>query len=223
MKKCENCGIEHDGSYGSGRFCSDKCAKSFSTKNKRKEINEKISKTLTKEPYIRICKGCKEEFKTKKKHQIYCSSDCVNLYVNTGRTPSEETRKKLSLATKKSYKEGKQVYGGTSKWYDYKNIRVQGTYELRTCKILDKWKEQGKIKDWEYTNDRVQYIGVDEKKHTYLLDFKVFENNNSFYYLETKGWEDDNDKLKWKAVENNGDKLKVWFNKDISEYEKILR
>ena len=30
---CENCGKEHDGSYGSGRFCSKKCAKSFSTKN----------------------------------------------------------------------------------------------------------------------------------------------------------------------------------------------
>lgn len=43
---CENCNIEHDGTYGSGRFCSSKCAKSFSTKNKRKEINQKISKKL---------------------------------------------------------------------------------------------------------------------------------------------------------------------------------
>ena len=30
---CENCGKEHDGSYGSGRFCSKSCARSFSTKN----------------------------------------------------------------------------------------------------------------------------------------------------------------------------------------------
>ncbi|MFW5988461.1 MAG: HNH endonuclease signature motif containing protein [bacterium] len=44
--KCENCGNEHDGSYGSGRFCSSKCARGFSTKSKRKEINEKVSKSL---------------------------------------------------------------------------------------------------------------------------------------------------------------------------------
>ena len=30
---CENCGKEHDGAYGSGRFCCSKCARSFSTKN----------------------------------------------------------------------------------------------------------------------------------------------------------------------------------------------
>ena len=40
---CEKCGIEHDGSYGSGRFCSQKCARSFSTSKNRDAINAKIS------------------------------------------------------------------------------------------------------------------------------------------------------------------------------------
>ena len=31
--KCENCGKEHNGMYGSGRFCCEQCARSFSTKN----------------------------------------------------------------------------------------------------------------------------------------------------------------------------------------------
>lgn len=43
---CENCDKEHRGEYGSGRFCSSKCARGFSTKNKRSEINEKVSNTL---------------------------------------------------------------------------------------------------------------------------------------------------------------------------------
>ena len=30
--KCENCGNEHDGSYGSGRFCSKHCGCSFNAK-----------------------------------------------------------------------------------------------------------------------------------------------------------------------------------------------
>ena len=33
MNICENCGKEHDGSYGSGRFCCDKCSRSFSGKH----------------------------------------------------------------------------------------------------------------------------------------------------------------------------------------------
>jgi len=48
--KCENCGKEHDGSYGSGRFCCKECARSFSTKNKKKN---KIIK----------CENCGKEFK----------------------------------------------------------------------------------------------------------------------------------------------------------------
>ena len=44
--KCESCGIEHNGSYASGRFCSSKCSRSFSTKGKRQDINIKLSKKL---------------------------------------------------------------------------------------------------------------------------------------------------------------------------------
>ena len=41
MKTCEDCKKEITIVYGSGRFCSAKCARSFSTKNKRQEINYK--------------------------------------------------------------------------------------------------------------------------------------------------------------------------------------
>lgn len=44
--KCENCQIDHDGNYGSGRFCSQKCSRSFSSKANREETNKKVSKTL---------------------------------------------------------------------------------------------------------------------------------------------------------------------------------
>lgn len=48
MNSCENCECGHTGEYGSGRFCSLKCARSFSTKINRKEINEKLSNSLKK-------------------------------------------------------------------------------------------------------------------------------------------------------------------------------
>jgi hypothetical protein len=44
--KCENCNQEYNGVYGSGRFCTAKCARSFSTKKNREEINKKVSKSL---------------------------------------------------------------------------------------------------------------------------------------------------------------------------------
>lgn len=46
MSKCENCECDHEGVYGSGRFCSAKCSRSYSTKTKRSEINAKVSATL---------------------------------------------------------------------------------------------------------------------------------------------------------------------------------
>lgn len=47
---CENCSSQHNGTYGSGRFCSNKCSRGYSTKAKRREINDKVSKTLTGKP-----------------------------------------------------------------------------------------------------------------------------------------------------------------------------
>ena len=44
---CLYCNNEHTGEYGSGKFCCKRCACGFSTKNKRKEINEKVSKKLS--------------------------------------------------------------------------------------------------------------------------------------------------------------------------------
>jgi Zn finger protein HypA/HybF involved in hydrogenase expression len=43
---CENCQQEHSGSYATGRFCSAKCARGFSTKYNREETNRKVSETL---------------------------------------------------------------------------------------------------------------------------------------------------------------------------------
>lgn len=70
MKICENCGKEHDGNYGSGRFCCLKCARSFSTKFDKHE--KKVVKCINcgKEIQIskrasglkQLCDDCKKFF-----------------------------------------------------------------------------------------------------------------------------------------------------------------
>ena len=57
---CENCEAIHSGEYGSGRFCSSKCARGFSTKNSRKDISRKVSETL-KGRQVRPSLPCKPE------------------------------------------------------------------------------------------------------------------------------------------------------------------
>lgn len=50
--KCENCETKHTGEYGSGRFCSAKCARGFSTKTKRAEINQKVAEKLSGRKFV---------------------------------------------------------------------------------------------------------------------------------------------------------------------------
>ncbi|MNV61182.1 hypothetical protein D3C71_1536800 [compost metagenome] len=93
------------------------------------------------------------------------------------------------------------------------------TYELRVCKILDLMLKQDKIFKWEYTKDKIKYIGLDNKCHNYLIDFKVYRNETEFFYLEVKGVQRGNDALKWAAVKKNGYELDVWFLHDIEKNE----
>lgn len=82
--KCEYCNKEHNGEYGSGRFCNSKCARGYSTREKRKEINEKVSKKLIKTGKYSInnfsgkCLFCGNEIKGKVKFcDLKCSYDFI--------------------------------------------------------------------------------------------------------------------------------------------------
>lgn len=67
---CENCLRDHDHSYGSGRFCSSKCARGFSTKLKRTEINERVSKTLTGRPNGHLGLTTPQNVRDKQSHSL---------------------------------------------------------------------------------------------------------------------------------------------------------
>lgn len=72
---CENCCTEHNGNYGSGRFCSKLCARSFSTKGKRSEINKKVSDKLKQPLKSKICICCGASFVAITRSKI-CSALC---------------------------------------------------------------------------------------------------------------------------------------------------
>lgn len=80
---CENCTKEHDGSYGSGRFCCKSCAISFGNKHRNMDrtiVNKKISDGVKRhnqlKEYHYICEKCNNEFitssKIKTNRRIHC-------------------------------------------------------------------------------------------------------------------------------------------------------
>lgn len=50
MNACERCATDHGGAYGSGRFCSPRCARSFSTARDRASISARVSAALLGNP-----------------------------------------------------------------------------------------------------------------------------------------------------------------------------
>lgn len=70
---CENCGKEHDGSYGSGRFCCKRCQYAFPTKYIKKtkiancsSCGKKIIIKRNVNASLCLCDECKEKTKLKK-------------------------------------------------------------------------------------------------------------------------------------------------------------
>lgn len=80
-KNCEEKEAAQYSKYTSGEFCSKECARAYSTKNKRKEINEKVRNTLTGtgNGNIKIeCDFCKKELELewRKRNQKFCNNEC---------------------------------------------------------------------------------------------------------------------------------------------------
>ncbi len=166
--KCENCGNEHDGSYGSGRFCSSKCARGFSTKAKRKEINEKVSKKLKKEKKKNFCEVCGKEISSRRKY----------LRCNDHKMPvSKETKEKLSTSRIEKIKQG----------YLNKPCRVEVNYKGNIIKcdsklevaVLEYLRSLGE----EHINRNFDHVDYDFNGETkkFLPDF-ITEN----YLVEAK-------------------------------------
>lgn len=208
--------------------CSNKCANSrtHSDTTKRKISTTLKSKVITKPKYkdlhlTHVCIVCEREFIKNYPDQLLCSSECARKFniqnVLTNRRLNSDG---WSRFQKTLYATGVQkVGGGKTKWYTYNTIKVQGTYELRTCLILDQMKLNGDIMRWTYATDRYSYIGIDGNSHIYIIDFKIYINANDFYYIETKGFVKPNDILKWETVRRYGHTLHTWFKDDLLRFE----
>jgi hypothetical protein len=174
MKKCENCYNEHKGEYGSGRFCSMKCSRGFSTKSKRAEINKKVSNKLKKELEEKNCLICGIPTNSKNKT---CSKEC-----------RKEWASKIQTGIKKdgnySNNGGVRPGGGKSKMIEYVNhsgIKMKlNPEEIRIAKVLDHIKI-----DWDRNTNGFLYNDTEGRERKFYPDFYVKSTDS---YIEYKGW-----------------------------------
>jgi hypothetical protein len=154
--------------------------------------------------------GCGEQAKYKTQNGMFSCADVINKckYMrakistktkgkpskNAGYRHTETTKKNMRIRKRQLYDSGWEPTCGRSKKYDYTSpiagkIKVDGTWELRTAKYLDKLNVE-----WSRNKTRFPYTRPDGKESTYQPDFYV-KNWNAF--LEIKGYETDLDRAKW--------------------------
>jgi hypothetical protein len=162
--KCEKCNNEHDGKYGSGRFCSRQCANS---RRLSKEVYERISKKL-KRRIQRLC-VCGETFETTPgSKKIYHKNSCKYIDKKFLERFSNSLKGKTGGPTKG---------GGRGKHGWYKGFWCDSSWELAF--IISHLDNGIKIK----RNTKKFSYEFKDKKYNYIPDFIV-----RGIYIEIKGY-----------------------------------
>ncbi|MCK9575812.1 MAG: hypothetical protein M0R51_07675 [Clostridia bacterium] len=213
-KICENCGKPNSGEYGSGRFCSAKCSRSFSTKDKRKEINEKVKQTfkLTRHVRIDLCdcgKNCDNG-------KCICS-DCSPYRMN------KELFNKLNIDTKDLKMANDIAINKLKKMYFDDNMsscQIYEKYKIKENSLFNFFKKNGiNLRD----NKKAGVLALLQNRRTLL------PNNFKFHSEWHESW--DNKKMFLrssyeKKFAEHLDKLKIVYeveSKRVSyEYDNTI-
>ncbi len=202
---CKKCKKEHDGSFGSGKYCSRSCANSRQHSNETKlkigigvKTSEKFIKNNVigkrkkygeRKQYLYQCQSCKMNFFTYRKNAIYCSSKCVN---------------KDSLMKQKLSKLKIQLY----KLYPEKhpNRRCAGmneSYPERSCR--EYFELNGLKKDIDFIQ---HYDGI----KPYFIDFYIPKLKLGIE-IDGERWHDRNNKkeiLRENIIKQQIDLVRFW-------------
>lgn len=209
MKICEYCSKEHDGSYGSGRFCCDKCARGFSTKNEKdfkkeafcKKCNSKI--IINKRASIKnvLCEKCK------KLNEIRICKICGQ--IKPCRRP-DICRKHKLFPNLIKYFGLKEEYIGTIKIYEeydkIKNLVYEDYYDnkLNIIKMAEKYNHNNHGNFYKILNS----LELEFRSNSESQQISLLNNINQHKYINNYRF-----KCGWHTTWNN---KKVFYR---SSYE----
>jgi hypothetical protein len=90
-------------------------------------------------------------------------------------------------------KVGWREIGGTRKYY-------RSAWEANFARYLQWLKEHGDIKEWQHEPETFWFPGIKRGTLSYLVDFKVTENNGKLIFYEVKGYMDAKSKTKLRRM-----------------------
>jgi len=179
---CEKCNKEHRGTYGSGRFCSSKCAHSRIITD---EWKSRIKRVLTTRLLVKkTCSECKNLFETKKESQKYCSKSCAA--INTAKVTLEQKRVWVRNSTIKRYAAGDSSIGWKTRSKSFMSYP-----EKYFTQVFKSWSPKYNFNVGKYFIDfafidKMIAVEIDGRRHD-DKDIKTKDNTRT-KFLESKGW-----------------------------------
>lgn len=231
MNTCENCGTKHEVKYGSGRFCSTKCSRGFSTKTKRKEINAKVSnkrKGSGVELLIKVCQNpnCLKKYRihpNKKDRSKFCSNLCkysVPYSEDSKKRISESIKKRVDLRIHKGWS-SRKIISYPERFFikvlKENNISFEFNYKIAK-KDLGINDNNNYFLDFYFPDIRLD-LEIDGKQHDYAdrrisdnIRDSLLEKINIIVY-----------RIKWKSINNDlgKDNIKKEIDSFLAFYKKI--
>lgn len=229
--KCENCDKEHDGSYGSGRFCSKHCKCSFNAKKCQRypTKDELIQRGFGGKPKLNgwTCSKCGMNFETRAQLRQHLkdakhpnnqgwakglTKDTSDIIRQIGQNVSKSLREgyqtgriKVSDEYRKRMSEmKKKLYSEHPEKHPCRKVcgnRSKMTYPEQ---IVFEWLQQNNVlfqQQYQW-----QFVGLDGKLHKRFVDFYL-PQFNLFVEVDGKYWHQnriDEDKQKDVQALNDG-------------------
>lgn len=199
------------------QFISRKAKQLGLTKKNRSltEENIRIHAHKVKE-YIKI-KGHPKGFLGK--HHHFTKNQKAQIIQKILKTKYENEIKNHSTREKSrekaSWKQGYRVIDGKNKFF-------RSSWEFNYALYLQYLKDNEQIKEWYYEPEIFYFKESKNNCYAYKPDFKIINNDNSFYFVEIKGWMDSASK---KKIEN----MKFFYPEiklvviDSEEYNKFKK
>lgn len=130
--KCEVCGKDHDGTYGSGRFCSQKCANKIGTRVAKANQKLTIKSKLNYQINPRICKVCGKPIPYEYRgSRSTCGEECHKILIKLNAN-SDIVKNKIaqSIIRNGSKIGGYRPGSGNAKSGWYKGYHCDSSWEL---------------------------------------------------------------------------------------------